>query len=119
MHPIEQAVADYRIAGVRDFQHDLHGYMETGLVYVTPAEFLMAKPCNAEEIPLLSDPFYVPQGPLDTWFVWYAAGKGMLARFMEVAPFALPKVGLHRRGKSLRIHDWNRLWRKTHGISTR
>ena len=87
------------------FEELLADFFNDGLVWSSPTEFMLCRPC------LLEDGFqYCGDVEPNCYHVWLAAGKKPMRRLMELAPKKLPFVSWHRRGKeALHVYKWDRL----------
>jgi hypothetical protein len=111
MKPIKEAAKLYE-GTQKEFTIDLSNYLAKGYVYSGDDAFIMAKPIESDNIDRWNDHSFDHKDP-DCWFVYLAAGKGRLQRFQQLAPFKLPLIAWHRRGKEKAvIYDWDRFLRK-------
>ena len=96
------------------FEILLAGYLNSGFVWNSPTEFVLAKKVRVEDGGLVD-------GPANCWFVHLAAGINPFRRFIEVADEKLEFVCWQRRGQTrLRLYTWEQfekriMKRKNHG----
>lgn len=107
--PFEQIAALYEDKTL--FIRELNNYLVGGLVFSTPAMFMMLKPIDSSVDP--SGQWYA-QKP-DAWYVRWAAGRGYLKAMMDIVE-PLPKVMFRRvteNGETdLRTYNWETMYKK-------
>jgi hypothetical protein len=107
MRPIDLARLEYDESSPRTFVQDFAFFAEFGYIYSGDDFFIMARPINRRDDYFLLDKKFKFKNP-NSWFVYLAAGKGALHRFIEIAPFKTKWVCWHRRTNSeLKYHSWN------------
>ena len=113
MTPIQQAKATYEPEDTNTFEEDLVWHLHNAYVYSDRETFVMGRPMPQSKLngEIKNDTVY-PVEDCNTWFVWLAAGKDPLKRFLEVAPIKMEYVGWHRRGNKLRLYKWKDYERK-------
>lgn len=105
MSPIEQAKAQWdSLPGNESFEVLCNWCAHHGYVYAGRDAFVVARAWRLDAG--LFDEVTNP----DTWFVFMASAHPATSvqRFMDLAPFPLPNVAFHRRGK-LRSYNWAHL----------
>ena len=75
-----------------------------GVFHSDRESLLMARPWR------MDTDIWLDAKPYDTWFIWYASGRGM-RRFFGMAPFTLPKVAFYRRNRPVWYY-WDTLTKK-------
>tara|TARA_R100001510_G_C7646294_1_gene203605 strand:- start:1649 stop:2032 length:384 start_codon:yes stop_codon:yes gene_type:complete len=114
MKPIDLARAQYDKNSPRSFEEDVAFYVNEGWVYSGQEAFIMGRPICTRDIDFALDyKFKYKVETWDCWFVYLAAGKGIV-RFFNIAPFALPKIAWHRRDKDkANIYEWSKFYDKS------
>ena len=114
MSPVEEARLTYDENSDRTFVEDLAFYMEHGYVYSGQDFFIMARPINKRDDRFVLDYRFFFRKP-NAWFVYLAAGKDCLKRFIDVAPFCLEWVCWHKykaKESNLKYYKWEQYKRK-------
>ena len=101
-----------------DFHHLLGWHLEHGYVWSGVDCFIMGRPVPKECLGDALELIAWDKSVCDVWFVWLAAGKRPLQRFLEVAPFKMPYVAWHRKKKGMeRFKVWS--WDQYDRVSKR
>jgi hypothetical protein len=106
--PLQQAQATYDEDSPRTFLEDLAFYMENGYVYSGRDFFIMARPITRRDDGFVLDYGFNYRNP-NAWFVYLAAGKNCLKRFIDIAPFKTEWVCWHKdkaKDFKLKYHKW-------------
>ena len=103
MSPAEKARALYK--GEESlFVEIVEAHMMHGVVFVTPAVFVCARPVSRlAHRSLILDPWHRHRGSLDAWFVYVAVGR--FAEFFRFVPFPLDFIGFSRHGRKTEGSD--------------
>ena len=94
--------------GRDNFNHVLAWHLQHGLIWSGDDCFVMARPIPSKFVKDKAGKLISwKKVECDMWYVWYAAGKNMLIRFLEVAPYPLPYVAWHREKLGLeKLKTW-------------
>lgn len=103
-------------AGHDDFHRVLGWHLQHGYVWSGADAFIVGRPIPKHCLEQADEFISWDKNICDVWFVWLAAGKQSLQRFIEVAPFKLPYVAWHRNKKdqqTLKVWSWDQYDRVT------
>lgn len=105
--PIERAIERHDAFGSDwTFGDIIAAHAPHGVVIIRPDIVLLARPVLVEwSDERTSDPMMVAAESPDCWHIWIVAGDWR--RCTEFAPFRLPWVSMHRRGRLIRL-PWER-----------
>lgn len=97
-------------SGAACFDHLAHWCANHGYIYAGQDAFIAARTWK-----LGTGLFDVVDDP-DCWIVFLASANGIttIQRFLDLAPFPLPTVAFHRRGR-MRVYNWQHLRFKLYG----
>lgn len=109
----ERVYADY-IERVGALPKDLMHAAVHGIAYSGPDVFVLGWPTTRARV-LAGRPHAAKRGAADCWFILVAAGRGALRKVGELLPFNLPYIAYHRRKKTLKIWELDRLRRHVNG----
>ena len=113
-NPIEEARLLYDYDSPRSFEEDLCFYLKSGYVYSGRDHFIMGRPITKRYDGFVLDYGFRFNDP-NAWFVYLAAGKGALSRFLDIAPFKLEWVCWHKEKAErpkLKYYKWDHYKRK-------
>ena len=114
MKPIDIARQQYDKDSPRTFEEDVAFYVNEGWVYSGQEAFIMGRPIDIRDVDFALDyTFKYPVKNWNCWFVYLAAGKGIV-RFFNIAPVALENIAWHRRGEGkAKIYPWSKFYERS------